>query len=111
MYRKSLEKTTLSFLYHTRLLITAAYVVCGKLMFSVMSVFIGDGVAAANIRGGAPSPDPNSFDFMQFLEKFGKIVCWRLPPPPRVGAPTSGKSWILHWAGPMSTTHDAIDQS
>ena len=34
---------------------------------------------------------------MQFLGKFGKIVCWR--PPWRVGAPTSGKSGIRHWSG------------
>ena len=39
-------------------------------------------------------PGPNSFNFMQFLGKFGKIVCWRLPW--RVGAPSSGKSWIRH---------------
>ena len=36
----------------------------------------------ADLRGG-----PNSFNFMQFLGKFGKIVCWRPPgelaPPPR----------------------------
>ena len=35
--------------------------------------------------GGASGP--NSFNFMQFLGKFGKIVCWRPPqvlsPPPR----------------------------
>ena len=44
----------------------------------------------------APPPPwgPNSFNFMQFLGKFGKIVCWRLPW--RVGAPSSGKSWIRH---------------
>ena len=24
-------------------------------------------------------PGPNSFIFMQFLGKFGKIVCWRAP--------------------------------
>ena len=34
-----------------------------------------------------PSRGPNSFNFMQFLGKFGKIVCWRPPgelaPPPR----------------------------
>ena len=33
----------------------------------------------ADLRGGvrdAP-PGPNSFNFMQFLGKFGKIVCWR----------------------------------
>ena len=35
----------------------------------------------------APPRGPNSFNFMQFLGKFGKIVCWRPPgelaPPPR----------------------------
>ena len=42
----------------------------------------------------APPGGPNSFNFMQFLGKFGKIVCWR--PPWGVGAPSSGKSWIRH---------------
>ena len=27
-----------------------------------------------------PPGGPNSFNFMQFLEKFGKIVCWHPPP-------------------------------
>ena len=27
-----------------------------------------------------PPGGPNSFNFMQFLGKFGKIVCWRPPP-------------------------------
>ena len=35
----------------------------------------------------APPGGPNSFNFMQFLGKFGKIICWRPPgelaPPPR----------------------------
>ena len=43
-------------------------------------------------HGAAPLPPPpwrpNSFDFMQFSGKFGKIVSWRAPPPP------PGKSWI-----------------
>ena len=39
---------------------------------------------------------PISFNLMQFLGKFGKIVCGRSPLPPRVGAPTLGKSWIRH---------------
>ena len=43
-----------------------------------------------------PPRGPNSFNFMQFLGKFGKIVCCPLP---RVGASTSGKSWIRHWVG------------
>ena len=42
----------------------------------------------------APPQGPNSYNFMQFLGKFGKIVGWR--PPWRVGAPSSGKSWIPH---------------
>ena len=28
-----------------------------------------------------PPEGPNSFNFMQFLRKFGKIVCWRPPLP------------------------------
>ena len=49
--------------------------------------------------GGFPSAPPlvsagpNSFNFMQFLGKFGKIVCWRPPPrelvPPPRGNPSS----------------------
>ena len=36
-------------------------------------------------KGGARTHQgPNSFNFMQFWGKFGKIVCWRpLAPPPR----------------------------
>ena len=33
-------------------------------------------------KGGArdaPPRGPNSFNFMQFLGKFGKIICWRPP--------------------------------
>ena len=32
---------------------------------------------------------PNSFNFMQLLGKFGKIVCWR-PPPGELAPPTQG---------------------
>ena len=42
------------------------------------------------VRDARPLGGPNSFNFMQFLGKFGKSVCWR--PPGRVGAHTSGKS-------------------
>ena len=48
-------------------------------------------------EGRVPPPPPggsNSFNFMQFLVKFGKIVCWC---PWRVGTPTLGKYWIHHW--------------
>ena len=37
----------------------------------------------------APPGGPNSFSFMQFLGKYGKIVCWR---PRGVDTPSSGKS-------------------
>ena len=36
----------------------------------------------ADLRGGARDerpPDLNSFNVMQFLGKFGEIVCWRPP--------------------------------
>ena len=56
------------------------------------------GKTVADLRGGrrgrAPPGGPNSFDFMQFLGNFSKIVCWR--PPWGVGTPSSGKSWIRH---------------
>ena len=32
------------------------------------------------------------FNFMQFLGKFGKIICWH--PPPKFGTSTSEKFWI-----------------
>ena len=38
-------------------------------------------------RGMRPSGGPNSFNFMQFLRKFGKIVCWG---PRGVGTPPRG---------------------
>ena len=43
-------------------------------------------------REGCPW-GPNSFNFMQFLGIFGKIVCWH---PRRVGAPSYRGSWIRH---------------
>ena len=47
----------------------------------------------------APPRGPNSFNFVQFLGKFGKIVCWRPPgelaPPPR-GNPGSATVNIAH---------------
>ena len=39
-----------------------------------------------------PSPGgPNSFNFMQFLGKFGKIICWRPLPPPGSWRPLLGE--------------------
>ena len=56
--------------------------------------------AVADLRGvrGMRAPwGRKSFNFVQFLGKFSKIVCWR--PPWGVGAPSSGKSWIRHCQG------------
>ena len=36
----------------------------------------GSPLIVVDLRGSPPS-DPNSFNFMQFWEKFGKILCWR----------------------------------
>ena len=50
-------------------------------------------LTVADLRGGTrdarpppPPGGPNFFNFMQFLGKYGKIVCWR--PPLGVGAPS-----------------------
>ena len=65
-------------------------------------------VHSGGSKGGArdaPSPGgPNCFNFMQFLEKYGNIVCWRPPPPtppPGVGAPSLSKYWIRRWCQPI----------
>ena len=44
-----------------------------------------------------PPGGPNSFNFMQFLGKFDKIVCWRPPgelAPPRQGIPGSATGYV-----------------
>ena len=63
-------------------------------------------VAVADLggrRGRAPSPPPpghpNSFDFMQFSGKFGKIVCWCSPWGVGDPPPPPGKSWIRRGVG------------
>ena len=62
----------------------------------LLSTVTCSGGSKGGRRGRAPPPGgPNSFNFMQFLGKIDKFVCWR--PPRGVGAPSSGKSWIRHW--------------
>ena len=58
-------------------------------------------------RGMCP-PGPNSFNFMQFLRTFGKIVCWRPPSPRGVGVPSSGKSCIRHCIG-WQVSHSEVN--
>ena len=36
-------------------------------------------ITSGGSKGGARDVGPNSFNFMQFLGKFGKIVCWCPP--------------------------------
>ena len=43
------------------------------------------------IQGGRPPTDQNFLNFMQFLGKSGKLVCWRSP---GVGVPSYGESCI-----------------
>ena len=52
----------------------------------------------ANLRGGTRDvPEgPNSFNSMQFLGKFGKIVCWRPPPQGNPGSATVEFSLIAN---------------
>ena len=44
------------------------------------------GASKPKVKGGPPGSEPNSFNFMHVLRKFGNIVCWhppgRLAPPP-----------------------------
>ena len=48
---------------------------CGVIFDTITS-----GGSKGGRRGRAPPPGgPNSFNFMQFLGNFGKIVCWRPP--------------------------------
>ena len=61
--------------------------------------------SVADLRGGgardacAPPGGPNSFNFMQSLGHFGKIVCWRPPgelaPPPRGNPGSATASYLL----------------
>ena len=55
-------------------------------------VFMSGDLSSGGSKGGArdaPPGGPNSFNFMQFLEKFGKITCWR--PPGELAPPPQGK--------------------
>ena len=51
--------------------------------------FLQATVAGLGGARDAPPRGPNSFNFMQFLAKLGKIICF--PPPRGVGAPSLGE--------------------
>ena len=46
------------------------------------------GGSKGGARDACPPPRPNSFNFMQFLGRFGRIVCW--PPPGELAPPPRG---------------------
>ena len=46
------------------------------------------GGSKGGVRGTCPPQGRNSFNFMQFLGKFGEIVCWR--PPGELAPPSRG---------------------
>ena len=60
--------------------------------YAILNWFIRNSTVA-DLRGGlegrAPSGRPNYFNFMQFLGKFGKIICWR--PSPGIWRPLLGE--------------------
>ena len=66
---------------------------CGFLLLTRFYLCSIDSGGSKGEREGRPPGGSNSSNFMQFLGKFGKILCCR---PPGVGAPTCGKSWICH---------------
>ena len=61
-----------------------------------------------------PPGGPNSFNFVQFLGKFGKIVCWRPPgelaPPPRgnPGSATAKYRYLRTGINTFSGVHNII---
>ena len=58
-----------------------------KFKTHVLNIISGGFRGAQGAHAPPPPGHPNSFDFMQFSGKCGKIVCWRPPPPRGVGAP------------------------
>ena len=59
-------------------------ILSSKERFLIFSCLSWSNISIGGSKGGregrAPPPGgPNSFNFMQFLGKFGKIVCWRPP--------------------------------
>ena len=61
------------------------------------------GGSKGGVRDAWPPGCWNSFNFMQFLGKFGEIVCWH--PSLGVGAPSSEKSWIRHCIDQFQPVH------
>ena len=56
-------------------------------MTSHLLVLLSGGSKGGHEGRMLPPGGPNSFNFMQFSGKYGKIICWRPPwelaPPPR----------------------------
>ena len=65
----------------------SAYPEMVMVAYSGFLVDFSSGGSKGGARDARPPRGPNSFNFMQFLRNFGKIICWRPPwelaPPPR----------------------------
>ena len=81
---------------------TTTWILLASLLLLLYFAVIVSGWSKGDERGAHSPWGPNSFNFMQFFGKFGKIVCWCAPW--RARAPTSGKSWIRHWLSYASDT-------
>ena len=64
------------------------------------------------MRAPPPLGGPNSFNFMQFLGNFGKIVCWRPPgelaPPPRGNPGSTTGNRTKHFSRQVLLTSRAM---
>ena len=71
-------------------------------LFQTIKLISGGSKGGAWRTHAPPPRHPNSFNFMQFLGEFGKIVCSR-PPPWRVHAPPWGNpgSVTANWYHPL----------
>ena len=83
-------------------------------MHSMLSMLtLSSGGSKGGTGDACPPGGPNSFNFMQFLGKFGKIVCWcppgELVPPPQ-GNPGSATAVYTVFT-PHSTLYKVLCKS
>ena len=81
------------FLHYYRSSLNSSIFCSPTLLVLVQRSDFPSGGSKGGTRDARSPGGPNSFNFMQFFGKFGKIVYWR---PRGVGTPSSGKSWIRH---------------
>ena len=67
------------------------YLQCHHSIVSALTLTLSSGGSMIAARGTCAPGGPDSFNFMQFLGKFGKIVYWRPLPPPESWRPNLGE--------------------